>query len=578
MKLGKVSDYRCLFESGQYVQLKRIFDQGKYIEAQWNWIFAALCLLGHQEEALITHKLNRKDSFQLFFITIAYVRSGEYEKVRSLIKILRSFQKDQDRFFYYQALAFYAHFHCRYNTSLYFNNKSFQFSLKTNDPLWKTLAIDLLGHNNVYLGSIHRGTYYLEQAKDIAETLGNNSWVKATTVSLLNYSAKFTDNPKETISQIKKHLKSLKGVDNYSEGILLLALTHLEILIGDLNEGHANLIRAKEVIFKHNLHRQKAFWFFEEAYYLYIKGEFEKSLSSIEQALTLINLKVDLLIQLKLKGLKLQIYANLKIDTKKLQSDVENLTRLVGGSSAFNKIARITGTSYVESEDPLSEFYNSFYSSNWKRIIPQIVSMELWGLLRQKVTQQSGNYLITGIWKNGAILISPDNVFVVKEGFSRLLYQGFILLNETGAASKELIVRSLWGYEYDPYRHDPLIFSLIRRLKNLLIPLKAELKGEAHYYYLSKRYHLVELSLQNYEEKAELKKSLPLLKEQVNLNIRQHKAMAEMKKGKFFNVAEYSKVFSVTKMTALRDLAQLTELNLIDRFGKARATMYGVNV
>ncbi|GAB4019533.1 MAG: hypothetical protein Fur0010_21550 [Bdellovibrio sp.] len=132
-----------------------------------------------------------------------------------------------DRFFYYQVFAFYAHYRCRYQTSLKLNLKSYRYALIINDPLLKTLVLDLLAHNHVFIGSIYRGIHYFDEAQALAKILKNQSWFSAIEVSKLNYNSRFSMDPELDLKKIKSAFTKVKGIDNYSEGALLLSKTHL---------------------------------------------------------------------------------------------------------------------------------------------------------------------------------------------------------------------------------------------------------------------------------------------------------------------------------------------------------------
>jgi DeoR/GlpR family transcriptional regulator of sugar metabolism len=65
-------------------------------------------------------------------------------------------------------------------------------------------------------------------------------------------------------------------------------------------------------------------------------------------------------------------------------------------------------------------------------------------------------------------------------------------------------------------------------------------------------------------------------KKEANWNIRQVRVLSLINKGQAFKVSDYATTFNVSLMTALRDLKELQTSNLINVYGKGRATTYAL--
>ncbi|PIP93730.1 MAG: hypothetical protein COW00_07550 [Bdellovibrio sp. CG12_big_fil_rev_8_21_14_0_65_39_13] len=578
MKSIKLKNYEGLFKKGEYELLKKSFDKNDYSEDEFPWVLAGMCFLGRLDDLKIIIKKRKLSCFECFFLIIAATRIGDYQSAKKWIQQLgaMSFQskRDSDLFFYYQALAFYSHIHCRYRISLALTKRSHQYSLFLSNSLWKVLAIDLLGHNYIHMGNIHQGLFYLNEGRTLSSEMGNKSWVSAATVSILSYKAQFSENPEDDKSKIKKHLKKIKNNDNYSEGLLLLSLAHLEMLTGQMEECRLILNKAQTIIFGNQVLRHMGLWHFEKAYYHYLTGEAEIALSELQRALGLTTTRTDKKLRLKILGLKQQIGNRLGKKEIFLDQEILDLSKSLGDPRSHNQLARRGIHQFVPSEDPLESLFNEFSSENWQKSITGIIHFGLWGLLREKVASKQRNYLVTGLWKSGALFITQHNVYPVFKGVSDLLLKAFLILNAKNKVSKEELVESLWGYQYDPSRHDTLIFSLIHRLKVLMGTLGLDIKGEAHHYNLRTKYDILELS----PLKDELIQSEILHSSLLNgqsFNIRQQQALLMIKKGRFFKVSDYAQEFKVTTMTALRDLKELLDQHQIVKYGRARSTTYG---
>jgi len=578
MNAVKARNFSSLFKKGEYELLKKSFDKNDYSEEEFPWVLAGMCFLGRLDELKVIIKKRKLTCFEYFFLTISATRVGDYVSAKKWIqqlgKLSFSSKKDIDLFFYYQALAFYSHIHCRYRISLALTKRSHQYSLFLSDSLWKVLSIDLLGHNYIHMGNIHKGLFYLNEGRILSSEMGNKSWVSASKVSILSYKAQFSEHPEEDKIEIKKHLKKIKNNDNYSEGLLFLSLAHLEILTGQMEECRLILNKAQAIIFGNQVMRHMGLWHFEKAYYHYLTGEPDIALFELQSALSLSTTKTDKKLRLKILGLKQQIGDRFNKKEHLLEIEIGELTKTLGDPRSHNHLARRGIHEFIPSEDPLEPLFNEFSSKHWQKSISGIIHFGLWGLLREKVANKQSNYLVTGLWKSGVLFITKHNVFPVYKGVSDLLLKAFLTLNAKNKVSKEELLQNLWGYEYDPLRHDTLIFSLIHRLKTLMGTLGQDIKGEAHHYMLGTKYAILELSpLKDEAIQPEFLHS-GLLNGQ-SFNIRQQQALLMIRQGRFFKVSDYAHEFSVTTMTALRDLKELLEQRLIVKYGRARSTTYG---
>ncbi len=104
---------------------------------------------------------------------------------------------------------------------------------------------------------------------------------------------------------------------------------------------------------------------------------------------------------------------------------------------------------------------------------------------------------------------------------------------------------------------------------------ESSLIGEDHHYRLVQHFKVLHLK-PSFPIIHEEKNTLPLLTDSNSWNIRQHRCLMILKNGTPLQVSDYSREFSVTKMTALRDLRQLLSAGVIKKFGRARATIYSL--
>ena len=117
---SKINDIRHLFVSGHIQQVYKLFLKGSTSENDFNWVLGELCLLGKLDEALLISKKRKLVSANYFFLITVATRNGQYELVKKWFIELskKSTLNEENKFFYYQAMAFYAFYKCRYKTCL----------------------------------------------------------------------------------------------------------------------------------------------------------------------------------------------------------------------------------------------------------------------------------------------------------------------------------------------------------------------------------------------------------------------------------------------------------------------------
>ena len=573
---SKHNNIRDLFVSGQIQQVYKLFLKGPTPTEDFTWVLGALCFLGELYEALLISKKRKLVSADYFFLITVATRNGEYDLVKKWFAELskKSSLNEENKFFYYQAMAFYAFYKCRYKACLTIVKRSRDASLSLSESFWKILSLDLLGHTYVETGDVHKGFAHLEEAHDLASLLGNKTFQQATKISIINYQSHFTDNPKKHLQIIDKRLRTLAKNDNYSEGSLLLSSAHLLLLTGQTHLADKALIKSQKIIFSSSTRRHKSMWYFERAYYYYLEGSYDLALNFLLESEEFCNSDIDKKANMKILGLRRSIYTILNKNTDHLDKILIQLALLVGDPVAINKLARLNLLAFEVTEDPLQHFFDQYNSLDWKHSIPQLLETGYFSLLKDKLESKKKSYLITGLWKKGILILSPNYVYVKESGVSDLLMKVLIILSSKKNVSKEEIVKIAWGYEYDPTRHDTSIYTLIHRLRKILGPIQKDLIGENHSYQLFHDFQHIDLTITSPHEAPISYLLQSDFKSGKKWNIRQHKALGMIKSGRTFKVSEYAHEFKISVITALRDLSELKNANLINVYGKARATTY----
>ena len=156
-----------------------------------------------------------------------------------------------------------------------------------------------------------------------------------------------------------------------------------------------------------------------------------------------------------------------------------------------------------------------------------------------------------------------------------------------GKRSKEDLIEAVWGYSYDPLRHDPLIYGLMGRMRHTLEEFSGWIVATDGGYQLDEGVSVTFLShsvkkpgtsqsVEEWDDTNQDKESSPFTPfEDFDLNLRQLKFLASIKVSDLYTTNEYQKMFpSISRITASRDLNLLVKHKILKRTGKARATSY----
>ncbi|MBY0385775.1 DeoR family transcriptional regulator [bacterium] len=163
-----------------------------------------------------------------------------------------------------------------------------------------------------------------------------------------------------------------------------------------------------------------------------------------------------------------------------------------------------------------------------------------------------------------------------------------ILLIKDESQSKEELVQKIWGYQYDPLRHDPLIYSSMNKVRRLLSPHGDWIQLTENGYQIQKNIKVIiknTLKQKSIHQKVveapvlqsatnKIKVSPKWHKHAKDLNFRQLQVLDYLKNQNSISVLELSNKLLISKPTATRDLSKLHKLGILSRVGHGRATRY----
>ena len=227
----------------------------------------------------------------------------------------------------------------------------------------------------------------------------------------------------------------------------------------------------------------------------------------------------------------------------------------------------------------------------------------------KKIFENGFLYLIPVVLQldhnNGYILLDlePNSVTILKFGevlhsvnaLTPITRKLLLILSDHKFKTKEELIKEIWGYEYNPLVHDPIIYNHLSRLRKMFGAYRSILSISERGYQLSDNFivkndiNLIQLHKNESFENTPIfsNESVPiLLKPHQNnksnllnlnsddLNHRQIQILKWLQVNDFIDIQRHQKLFKVSPITATRDLSTLQKIGFLKRVGKARATKY----
>lgn len=185
--------------------------------------------------------------------------------------------------------------------------------------------------------------------------------------------------------------------------------------------------------------------------------------------------------------------------------------------------------------------------------------------------------LVVDLLPDSLLLYARGNFIFHADALTTQL-RGLLLLLLQGPQSREDIITKLYGYEYEAYRHDPMIYSLIHRLRQSLLPFSDWVEFSKNKYHFNRQVsvtffeqrNLVDSDLHN----APLEVPMFVQKKEEHLNFRQLWAVHYTTKNGHIRPMDLVKEYQITSMTAFRDLQRLVEHKILKKKGSGRGTHY----
>lgn len=557
-----------------------------YTLEEFPFVVGALVMLGRVEEAETAYLLRaRQLSGDLktacrFFLAIGYCRHSYYEKsLKYLVENARGRREATDptsRFYRFQGLGFYRYYAGRMKKALKLARYSFDAALEAEFLYGRAFAADLKGHSLVQTGEIGRGLQTLELAAHLAGQLGARWLREAIESSVLTYRVRYGIEGANGMDRLSERLKVLSKQDIFTQSTLLLEVSQALIRRGELTRAKEALNDCCRIVYGSQNRRHAALLNLRYAHIHFLEGEPHLAANLVRNALSQIDPRVDIQIELKLRGLERRLVHHLKIETcmKALDERVGRLTKEVGEATSFRMLAREKDPEGVFArydEDPLGDLWDLARRKGIEAA-EEVLKSGYRGLLAEILPVPRGARAIYLDLEPGSLTIfDRGNVIHFPDQLSRSLRSLLVELQK-GTMTKEDLIQRVWKYEYHPLRHDALIYSAMAKLRKVLGARSHWIEASESGYQLRPE---VSVIAHPREPRASVAVASSVAPESPSdLNFRQQKILRFLDENEFIDTATCRSIFQMSEVTASRDLSDLVRLSLLDRVGKGRATKY----
>ena len=577
---------RCAFESGLYAE---ILARGEPASPEdFAYRVSALAQVGRLEEAFQEWRTGG-DALPVplqitarFFMGIAATRVSRLKRARRLFieNVKARDEHGVASAYVEQGLGFYSFFIGRFQRAKHWARESLKVAIETRDGYMKFLATDLLGHSLVKTGRLAEGLELVRQASVLAAEHGNENYSSAFRTARLNYEAESGARPKTMVAELETMLGSLHVQDSYTRGNLVLELARQWTLRGRWAEARELLDNESSSIYAFGNRRQEMQLQMRLGEISFRQGDRFALTHFVRAARRCLDAVADRAFEIRLLGLEIKAQRALqgREPDQALTARLADLSREFSDQINHRMLYRAglgDDPQVSEAEDPIHHLF-LLSQKDPAAAAEKAIALGYLGLWPQFAGHRFGESFFTVLRDERSIMIGdPGGIEHHPKALSNQQAKLLQVLSRS-TASKEKLVETVWGYEYDPARHDPMLYAALRHLRKLLGSRASWLETTDDGWRLAPqvRWTLgIEASAETEPASEDAATDLaPKLASR--LNFRQIRALRELRRAGQWSVQDYRSFFGISTMTAFRDLDGLKELDCVLRTGKGRATRY----
>lgn len=598
-----MDEIELLFYQGRYSQVlaKTYDDQNRINLDHTPFIIGSLGFLGRTEEAqaFFTAKEPQLKSVQKayghFFLSLSWTRKSQYKKAKKHLKLNQLIDQSEDfknqeiRFLVTQGISFFLYYFGEFQKSLTFSQKSLKASMAIDNAWMKALSLDLLANNLIQSGRILEGLSHFNQAIKFAKVLKNDALSKAMENSHLIFRCEYGIDIAESFAELKQRFENDAAMDSFSKANLGLELARQYTLRGEFKMALTILDLISGLVYQSQNRRQEVRLNLRWAEIYFQRNELSTAIHFIRSAKKSLE-HVDQTYEIQLLDLEIKLLEKQGQPNPELESKLTALSQKFKTLSNQNRLQRKNKNLPLVLEnlgDEIHELLMKAENSEQqaRKIILQ-TGFYSW-IYRFFPVQRGQNYILLNFESKSITCLDINSISHKASELSSLNYKIITSLSQ-GFKTKEQLLESVWGYKYDPLRHDSIIYSAFSSLRKILGDHSDFLQTSETGYGL--RAEVLEMTMtakSNAIKSPQIATDEPktsFAKTSVDdqmqtylkqgLNARQIQIMQYLQENQFISVKLVQELFEVSEITANRDLRYLNNNQFVLRVGRGRAIRY----
>jgi tetratricopeptide (TPR) repeat protein len=579
----------------EHLAAKKTRSSKSQILAQISEIIGSYVFSGELDQAKLVFETYSPDleSAQtagcVFFLLVGEVRNSAYAAADKLLAQLQTnasanLDSPLTQFYSYQAEAFSCFYRSDYEQARNAAAKAATISYGIAFTFGELIARDMLGGSLEQIGEISLAIKEFGRALAAATSLGHGSFAAASLISLTCLKVKF-GYVKNPLRLLKATLTHVKPEDTYSTSSLKLEIVRQYLLRGQIKDAEEVLQECSEMIYASQNLRQTFDLHLRWSFLMYCRGQYHQALTFIQVAERSLDKKTDQHSLAKLFGLRLKTMSMLNMPVP--------VNHNYHGDSTNSRIVNRHSQAFVPAkagEDKIADVIDVIAQGTKKSALAAIVKSEAWYFLADVLDlKRQKSYLILGVDKPGSLTVLHEGeVYHPRREIGGYQFK-LLRLIAISPQTKQAIVESVWEYRYSPERHDGIVYSTVSALRRLLGEFGSWIEMDDDRYRLNSEVTLLMLQAQPLEPdtaraeipgaqiipSGQMSTSFDNLPFKVELNFRQNNWVFNQSiRINPFGITDYRKFFSISTMTAFRDIHGLIELGYLKRTGYGRATRY----
>lgn len=573
------NDPRAAFERGEFREILQGHPSSTRDSATVGAIICSLASVGRWDEA---NAMARQRALELeprdrarvrFVLAVEATRTSRFSTAARWLRENREDIQTKDFSEVRQGIAFHFYYRGVFDRAASWARRALKRSLREGNSYIRLLALELLAHSLVQTGQRQVGLRLLRESASQARGRESFELAEAIDSAVLRYEAEAGFRPQEILQELRDKIEKGAFEDIYSLSNLVLELARQLTLRGRWGEAKRLLDRESPRIYGFEERRLETVLQLRLAEIADRQGDEPALVHFLRSARRCLGRVADRHYELRILGLEAKWERDYRgglsenVRARLAELSAAHPSRLNEQILFREGLAQEPET--VPGEDPLFDLLR-LLPSDRPRALSRLLEEGYLGLWPREAGLPAGAEALVVLDDGRVLSVSREGVNLSSEAWPNLPLRLLRRLSR-GGADKQQLLEDVWGYRYDPIRHDSLIYSGLATLRRYLGEASVWIENRDEGWALRAGIVWRDEGRRRTDD-APMSVTAPA--EDEDLNLRQIRALRELAKREAWDVRSYRADFEVSTMTAWRDLEGLRLKGVLRRVGHGRATRY----